>query len=290
MREQRPVALVTGASRGIGKATAIRLAQTGFDVVVTARTWVEGEGIDESDGAAHGRRLPGSVQSTARAVEAAGGRALRLRLDMLDRASIDATVASVLDAWGRVDVVVNNARYFPGSGTRLRELGIDVLEDNLRVNAVNPLHLIQLVLPQMIDRGRGTIINVTSRAGSQDPLRPAGENGQWGLAYGMSKAALDRIAGVLHAEHRHEGILAYTIAVSAQTERHRLDRPDGDTATAGPPPSVAASAIAWLAGGSDQARTLAGQWVDADDVAPAVASPAGEVGPTTGATSAECPA
>jgi NAD(P)-dependent dehydrogenase (short-subunit alcohol dehydrogenase family) len=136
----------------------------------------------------------------------------------------------------------------------------------LRVNAVNPLYLIQLVLPAMIDRGGGTIINVTSRAGSQDPLRPAGEYGQWGLAYGMSKAALDRIAGVLHAEHRHDGILAYTVAVSAQTERHLLDRPDGDTAARGPAPSVPARAIAWLASGSDQARDLAGRWLDAEDL------------------------
>ena len=110
---QRRVALVTGASRGIGKATAIRLAQEGFDVVVTARTMSEGEGIDESDGRAHGRPLAGSVESTARAVEAAGGRALALRVDMLDRSSIASAVAQMLDSWGRIDVVVNNARHFP---------------------------------------------------------------------------------------------------------------------------------------------------------------------------------
>src|SRR5262249_52339913 len=94
------------------------------------------------------------------------------------------------------------------------------------------------------------------------------------LAYGMSKAALDRVAGVLHAEHRHDGILAYTIAVSAQTERHRLDRSDDDTVAAGPPPSVPASVIAWLAAAGAQARALAGRWMNAEDLLPAVAGQA----------------
>lgn len=265
MMRQRPVALVTGASRGIGKATAIRLAEEGFDVVVTARTMTEGQGIDESDGRAHGGSLPGSVERTATVVEEAGGQALAVRLDMLDRGSIAAAVARVFDAWGRIDVVVNNARHFPGSGKRIMDLEVESLDDNMQVNAVNPLYLIQLVLPGMIDRRGGTIINVTSMAGSQDPLRPAGGGGQPGVAYGMSKAALNRIAGVLHAEHRDDGILAYTISVSADTERHGLSRPAGSVASFVPPPSFPASAIAWLASGSRAAQALAGRLlVDAD--------------------------
>lgn len=75
----KKVAFITGASRGIGRASAIALAQHGFDVVVTARTLKEGQTAD-------GRPLPGSVETTARAVEEAGQQALPLPLDLLDRA------------------------------------------------------------------------------------------------------------------------------------------------------------------------------------------------------------
>ena len=111
----RSVALVTGASRGIGKATAIALARAGFDVAIGARTVREGEGLDDSGRAGAGS-LPGSLETTAAAVEADGRRALPITMDLLDRPSLEAAVGRVLAEWGRVDVLVNNAVHTgPGS-------------------------------------------------------------------------------------------------------------------------------------------------------------------------------
>src|SRR4051812_44561045 len=102
------VAVVTGASRGIGKATAIALARAGFDVAVTARTLHEGEGRDDSD-TGGGRAIPGSLDTTASAIESAGRQAMSVRMDLLDRYSLTAAVDTVLGGWGRIDVLVNNA-------------------------------------------------------------------------------------------------------------------------------------------------------------------------------------
>ncbi|HZP30686.1 MAG TPA: SDR family NAD(P)-dependent oxidoreductase, partial [Acidimicrobiia bacterium] len=92
--------MVTGASRGIGRAIALALAGEGYDVAITARTVVEGT---SSEG------LPGSLQATAAEIEALGREALQVRLDLLERDALVPAVEAVLDAWGHVDVLVNNA-------------------------------------------------------------------------------------------------------------------------------------------------------------------------------------
>src|SRR6516164_2965549 len=111
------VAFITGASRGIGKTCAIELAEAGFDIVVTARTVVEGEQREHSptlkrtDTSA----LPGSLNSTVELCEAAGAKAMSVQADLLDPASLGAAVATTLERWGRIDVVVHNGRYIgPG--------------------------------------------------------------------------------------------------------------------------------------------------------------------------------
>src|SRR5947209_5736426 len=102
MVSTRPVALVTGASRGIGKAAAIDLAKAGYDVAVSARTLREGEGR-YSDGTP----LPGALDTTVEAIEEAGGRGFAVRMDVLDHASLVEGVAATIDHFGAVDVLVN---------------------------------------------------------------------------------------------------------------------------------------------------------------------------------------
>jgi len=89
------VAFITGASRGIGKASAIALAQKGFDVVVTARTLEEGEAYEHGSRDSEVKPMPGSLRATAAEIENLGRRALPIRLDLLDLASIDAAVERV---------------------------------------------------------------------------------------------------------------------------------------------------------------------------------------------------
>src|SRR4051794_35687666 len=105
---ERRVALVTGASRGIGRACAHALADAGFDVALTARTRHEGEGIDDSD-AGGGAPVEGSLDRTAAEVTERGREALPLVADLTDHDSLRRAVTGTLERWGRVDVLVLNA-------------------------------------------------------------------------------------------------------------------------------------------------------------------------------------
>ena len=149
----RRVALVTGASRGIGKAIAVHLARSGLDVAIGARTQHEGESREHSSTVAASdlRPLPGSLDTTAALVEAAGGRALPVVLDLLDRTSLGAAAATVLARWGRIDVLVNNGRYVgPGHMDQLPDTPVELLDRHLEANVMAPVLLTRLVLPGMV--------------------------------------------------------------------------------------------------------------------------------------------
>ena len=262
-----PTALVTGASRGIGKASAVALAEAGFDVAFTARTVHEGEGVDDSDKG--GRTVPGSLDTTAALVEAAGRRALPIAMDLMDRASIVAAADRVYDAWGRIDVLVNNAVHTgPGSMVRFEETSIETIETKLQANAVNQVVLIKAVLPRMVEAGGGRIVNMTSAVAINDPTAPAGEGG-WGSAYAMSKGAFHRLAGIIAVEYRDRGIEIFNVEPGyVVTERMEINAKalGLEGAYAGAPPSVPATVVAWLAS-SPEAAELNGQTVLAQKVA-----------------------
>ena len=262
------VAFVTGASRGIGKATALALARAGFDVAVGARTVREGEGRDDSGRAGAGP-LPGSLETTAAAVEAEGVRALPVTMDLLDRASLAAAVARVLGEWGRVDVHVNNAVHTGrGSMSRFEDTTIEMVGAKLEANAVAPLFLVKLVLPGMLDRGRGTIVDITSHVATNDPPAPAGEGG-WGLAYAMSKGAFHRLAGFVAVEYGHRGIRAFNLdpgfVVTERMETAQAAIGLGDYR--GAPPSVPAAVAAWLCSGAPDSDMANGSTVLAQKTA-----------------------
>jgi NAD(P)-dependent dehydrogenase (short-subunit alcohol dehydrogenase family) len=266
---RRKVALVTGASRGIGKAISIHLARAGYDVAIGARTRQEGEAREHSStvAASNTRPLPGSLSSTAALVQGDGGRALPVYLDLLDRTTLGAAVATVLERWEHIDLLVNNGRYVgPGHMDRLLDTPVELLDRHLEANVMAPVILTKLVLPQMIDRGEGMVINLASGSGTTDPPRPAGEGG-WGLGYGMSKGALHRLAGILALELGDRGILAFNLSPGfIATERIALDMAEfGFSASSGAPPDVVGAVAAWLATAPD-ARERNGQWVEAQEV------------------------
>ncbi len=194
----RPVALITGASRGIGAESAAALARAGYDVAITARTLSDGEAHDHVGQVA---ALPGSLQTTATMVKRFGGEALCLQADILDEAASIAAAQRALDHFGRVDLLFNNAVY-QGNGN-LESL-LDVTREQLNAiyqgNLFTPLALVKTVLPSMLERGGGTILNMVSYTAFNNPPAPA-DRGGWGFAYPSSKAALARMAGSLRAEH-----------------------------------------------------------------------------------------
>jgi NAD(P)-dependent dehydrogenase (short-subunit alcohol dehydrogenase family) len=263
-----PVAFVTGASRGIGKSCALHLADAGFDVAIGARTLVEGEAREHSSTVQRSdmRPLPGSLATTGSLVEERGRRALPVFLDLLDRKSLASAVATVLDQWGAIDVLVNNGRYIgPGHMDRFLDTPIELLDKQLEANVAAPMVLAQLVLPQMIERGAGTIVNITSAAGYGDPPAPAGDGG-WGMGYGVSKGGFHRIAGVLAVELGDQGIRAYNVQPGfVATERMAMDMGAfGFDASQGAPPDVVGAVVAWLAT-KPEADTMNGTNVEAQD-------------------------
>ena len=265
MATTRQTALVTGASRGIGKATAVALAAAGFDVAITARTVHEGEGFDDSDSA--GRTVPGSLDTTAALVEEQGTRALSVPMDLLDRASITGAADRVIDEWGHIDVLVNNAIHTgPGSMLRFEDTTVEMIETKLAANVVAQVVLIKAVLPHMVERGEGTVVNVTSAVAVTDPPSPPGEGG-WGLAYAMSKGAFHRLAPNLTVEY--PDVRFFNLEPGyVQTERavQNAAALGLEGRYPGAPPTVPAAVIAWLAT-APEAADLNGQMITAQKFA-----------------------
>lgn len=247
----RPVALVTGASRGIGKEAALALARRGYNVAIAART------IDEGQKQSYGGQvtpmtLPGSLTATAQEIEATGVEALKVKLDLTDRASVKLAVPAVIERWGRIDVVVNNGVY-QGEELRVEQQKVEDLDRFIEGNVIAPFILAQAALPHMrkhAANGTCAVINVSSGSARMDPPTPVGEGG-WGWAYAGSKAGISRMAGVLAAELRGTGIRSINMDPGlVQTDL--MDSRGLDFSAFGAvPPSVPGAAIAWLA--SEQA-------------------------------------
>jgi len=211
MRQQKPVVLVTGASRGIGAAAAVAFARAGWRVAITARTQVDGQMLDHQLRRPDGAVMSGSLASTAAAAQKAGAEAFAHPMDLMDSTSLDAAFDAVLAHYGRIDVLLNNAVYQDReSNALLRDLDDDALQRTLWGNVVAPVHLARRALPVMVAQGGGQIVNVTSGAGKHDPPVPA-DQGAWGYAYGASKAALGRLSGCINVEYGQQGVRAFSV-------------------------------------------------------------------------------
>ncbi len=184
------VAIVTGASRGIGDAVARRYAMEGARVVVSARTLNTGD-----------HKFEGSINETVDRIRAAGGEATAVQADLARQEDREHLIRATEEAYGRVDILVNNAaitwfipvKDFPQKRYQLM----------MDVQVYAPFHLSQLVLPGMIERGSGWILNVSSHAA----IHPAKDSGgRGGTVYGMCKAALERFTTGLASEVYDNGI------------------------------------------------------------------------------------
>jgi len=269
------VALVTGASRGIGRCSALALAVRGFDVAITARTVHEGDGraVAGSVQDTEAIPVPGSLDTTTAEIEARGQRALALSADIIDRESLYGLVDRVIDEWGRIDALVNNAIYqTPGTMDHIVDLPLDVAAVLVEGNYLNQLALVQRVLPHMLAQDpdehgtRGVVVNMTSATAAINPPAPAGKGG-WGLAYAASKAAFSRIAGVLHAEHRDDGIRAYNVDPGHVVTESQRARGGGkefeDAGFRGLPAEVPGTVVAWLAAAGPDAIAQSGETLGA---------------------------
>ncbi|MEX0682041.1 MAG: SDR family oxidoreductase [Dehalococcoidia bacterium] len=217
MKLNESVALVTGASRGLGLAVAREYAARGARLVIAAR------GAEALNTAA--RELAAQTEVLALAVDVAQD-AERL---------VDAGLAR----FGRIDVLVNNASELgPSPMPALKDYRWQDLEQVLRVNLLAPLHLVQLVLPGMKARGSGVIINVTSDAGVEAYRG-------WG-GYGASKAALEHLSRTLAAELEGSGVRVHVVDPGdMNTVMHELAEPGVDLSGL-PGPQAAAPAFVQL--------------------------------------------
>ncbi len=260
-----PVAVVTGASRGIGRAGALALAEAGFDVVVSARTVREGDGIAEPNSVREDVTVavPGSLERTAQEIEERGQRALIVPMDLSDRSSVEGLVPTVLEAWGRIDVLYNNA-IFRGVGTldRISDLTMDSMTALMVGNFMHQILLIQHVLPHMVERGSGSIINMVSGSARLDPPGPPGDGG-WGILYSASKAAFARVAGGINAEYRAAGLSSYNVDPgNVVTEARKAAKPDDEYSSGfgSEPAEATGKVVAWLATDPGAEKFL-GKWI-----------------------------
>lgn len=239
-----PTALVTGASRGIGRATAIALAEAGFDVAITARTVNDG---DVSARTADGAVLPGSLASTAAEIEALGRRAVQVPLDLLDRDALVPAVQSAIDGLGHLDVVVNNAIYVSSGGPKhFLDVSPEDLEKQLWGDLTAQLLLLQPQVAHMVANGGGVIVNVGSGSGRYRLSMPIGQGGPQ-LSYCAAKAGFHRAADRLAFEYGDRGLVAFTIDPGfVATERTRMVTELEAIASRGVEPIVIGRTIAWL--------------------------------------------
>jgi NAD(P)-dependent dehydrogenase (short-subunit alcohol dehydrogenase family) len=222
---QGKVALVTGASRGVGAATALALAEAGCTVACAARATTE-----------QPQRTPGTIDDVVERIEEAGGRALAMPTNLADEEQVVRMVAETVERLGRVDVLVNNAAI-----TFIGDIDIPLKRHDLimEVNLRAPLIAIREVKDHMIRGGGGAIVNISSAAG----LHP-----HPGLmSYGISKIGLERLTvdAAAQLQRHHIAVNCFRIDIPVASEGFVANTPGVDRST-WEPSEVAAEGIVWM--------------------------------------------
>lgn len=247
------VALVTGASRGIGEGIAYELANRGMNIVVMAKSTKE----------APNKHFTGTIEETAAGVRKRGAKALVVQGDVALETDVEAARTQTLEHFGRCDVLVNNAAV--SYLAPFLELSIKRWDIVMAVNLRGPMLLAKAFLPGMLERGEGHIVNISSADGRLDSQERAklaaaagsrGDEASFGdagqslgtsvTAYGTSKAALNRFTMGLADEFKGRGVAINALEVSAVTQAVRLNLPDADYSM-NELPEAPAQLVAWLA-------------------------------------------
>jgi 3-oxoacyl-[acyl-carrier protein] reductase len=195
MQLQGKVAIVTGSSRGIGRAIALALAREGAHIIVAARTEQKS------------RFIAGTLYETAEAIEALGGTALPVKTDVANEQDVANLLNKTLHQFQRVDILVNNAA--TNRPTLFRNTALNSWDEIIRVNVRGTVVCTKSVLPVMMEQRSGHIINLSSVVADKLHHEP-----MTGLAYDVSKAAINRFTRGLADE-----LKPYTIGVNALAAR-----------------------------------------------------------------------
>lgn len=244
--------LITGGSRGLGRALAHRLASAGSRVVIVAR--------DRAD-----------VEATVTAIRAEGGRAWGIFGDIADKRAIHGIAGQAASLAGPIDILINNASTLgPTPMPLLLDTECEDLERVLAVNLVGPFRLTRLLAGAMALRGSGVVINISSDAAVE--AYPT-----WG-AYSAAKAALDHMTRIWAAELADHGVRFLAVDPGEMdTVMHAAAMPDADPATLARPDAVAASIVSMLGdaeGAPSGARLSAPEWSVTPEIATLEQAPA----------------
>ena len=243
------VAIVTGGSRGIGRAVSLGLARAGARIVVASRTESE-----VPPGAEFQRYASGNIYETADSIRHEGGDALAVKCDVTDTAEIRGLVDATLSHYGRLDILFSNAGI--DCESPVVDLDPELLDRCLAVNVRAPLLLCKYALPNMLERGSGSIIGVTS--GSARGYR------EGRVGYSMSKAALERMFLSLAEEVSFHNIAVNLFSPGrVDTWMNRRGDWPGTAHIPMVQPDEVIPAAVWLAGQS--AETFTGRVVERAD-------------------------
>jgi 3-oxoacyl-[acyl-carrier protein] reductase len=201
------VALVTGGSRGLGRADALTLARAGADVVIADIQLESDEATDNVERygvLAQAAKAQGIVytEATAREIQELGRRALALKCDVTDREQVEATVARAAEELGSVDILVNNAGTLDHAA-QFHQQSPELWQRDLDVNLTGAFNCAQAVWPHMRERGWGRVVNMASVAGT------LGGFGQ--ASYSTTKAGLLGLTRTLAMEGARHGITCNAI-------------------------------------------------------------------------------
>jgi len=233
-------AIVTGGSRGIGKAISLALSQAGANIVIAARSEEESP------------NLPGTIYKTAEEIKSLGGKAIPVRCDVTEDDEVKNMVEQAMATYGAIDILVNNAGIMRSSS--FLETQVTDFFNTWRVNVLGPFLCTKAVLPHMISRKSGSIVSISSGMAESDQPHS--------IIYSVSKVALNKVMLKLAAETTEYNIAVNLLYPPMVRLERMVTMMPADMLDRLPPPSVVGPPAVWLA--AQDATRFTGKIVQVD--------------------------